>query len=103
MIRRPPRSTLFPYTALFRSLRAAADVLDGDSSIGAVGGRIVLPDGTLQEAGSIIWNDGTCLGYGRGGNPDDPEFMFRRDVDYCSGAFLMTPRAVFEQDRKSVV
>src|SRR2546427_3280164 len=24
MIRRPPRSTLFPYTTLFRSLRAAA-------------------------------------------------------------------------------
>src|SRR5687768_18331370 len=26
MIRRPPRSTLFPYTTLFRSRRAAADV-----------------------------------------------------------------------------
>src|SRR3712207_7495659 len=26
MIRRPPRSTLFPYTTLFRSLYAAADV-----------------------------------------------------------------------------
>src|SRR2546430_13313941 len=26
MIRRPPRSTLFPYTTLFRSLRAADDV-----------------------------------------------------------------------------
>src|SRR5260221_13393392 len=25
MIRRPPRSTLFPYTTLFRSLRAALD------------------------------------------------------------------------------
>src|SRR3712207_8189731 len=25
MIRRPPRSTLFPYTTLFRSLRAAAE------------------------------------------------------------------------------
>src|SRR5258707_8624341 len=25
MIRRPPRSTLFPYTTLFRSLRGAAD------------------------------------------------------------------------------
>src|SRR3712207_8064707 len=25
MIRRPPRSTLFPYTTLFRSLRAAVD------------------------------------------------------------------------------
>src|SRR2546426_5617390 len=27
MIRRPPRSTLFPYTTLFRSLRTVADSL----------------------------------------------------------------------------
>src|SRR5688572_32053251 len=34
MIRRPPRSTLFPYTTLFRSLaegHVAGDVLDGDA------------------------------------------------------------------------
>src|SRR3712207_8920993 len=32
MIRRPPRSTLFPYTTLFRSLRqhVVQDVVDGD-------------------------------------------------------------------------
>src|SRR5436190_14092818 len=29
MIRRPPRSTLFPYTTLFRSLPAAPQVCDG--------------------------------------------------------------------------
>src|SRR3712207_6959866 len=29
MIRRPPRSTLFPYTTLFRSLEVAAHVLVG--------------------------------------------------------------------------
>src|SRR3712207_8687506 len=29
MIRRPPRSTLFPYTTLFRSLGAAGAVVDG--------------------------------------------------------------------------
>src|SRR5258708_17629927 len=29
MIRRPPRSTLFPYTTLFRSLRGAAGVPAG--------------------------------------------------------------------------
>src|SRR3712207_7383528 len=28
MIRRPPRSTLFPYTTLFRSFRKAAEVMD---------------------------------------------------------------------------
>src|SRR2546421_7564340 len=31
MIRRPPRSTLFPYTTLFRSLRPSASRLGKDS------------------------------------------------------------------------
>ncbi len=78
------------------AVTAALAVLAADPTIGAVGGRIILPDGTLQEAGSIVWSDGSCSGYGRGRQPDDPEFMFARDVDYCSGAFLLTPRAVFE-------
>src|SRR5256885_11060954 len=29
MIRRPPRSTLFPYTTLFRSLRVDLDAIEG--------------------------------------------------------------------------
>src|SRR2546430_6584596 len=29
MIRRPPRSTLFPYTTLFRSIERPADAVDG--------------------------------------------------------------------------
>src|SRR2546430_7051104 len=33
MIRRPPRSTLFPYTTLFRSLRAPLRAIDGYSNI----------------------------------------------------------------------
>src|SRR5688572_32745008 len=31
MIRRPPRSTLFPYTTLFRSLASAADIVRADA------------------------------------------------------------------------
>src|SRR3712207_7978746 len=38
MIRRPPRSTLFPYTTLFRSHRAAAARRDGRLGRGG-GGR----------------------------------------------------------------
>ncbi|MBP8937036.1 MAG: class I SAM-dependent methyltransferase, partial [Agrobacterium sp.] len=79
------------------SLETAARLLDTDPSIGAVGARIILPDGTLQEAGAIIRADGSRSGYGHGRNPEDAEFMFRRDVDYCSGAFLMTPRTLFER------
>ena len=63
--------------------------------VGAVGGKILLANGSLQEAGSIIWCDGTTLGYGRNGDPAAPEFNFRRAVDYCSGAFLVTPRDLF--------
>src|SRR2546430_4392296 len=44
MIRRPPRSTLFPYTTLFRSERAAVGTLkvrhlvDGDRRVAAASG-----------------------------------------------------------------
>ncbi|MBE65572.1 MAG: glycosyl transferase family 2, partial [Gammaproteobacteria bacterium] len=77
------------------SLSNAIHTIDNDTEVGAVGGRIQLIDGTLQEAGSIIWNDGSCFGYGRGENPDDPKFMFSRQVDYCSGAFLLFRKADF--------
>ena len=79
------------------ALEAALDVLWEDVSAGAVGGRIELLDGTLQEAGNIIWRDGSCAGYGRGENPEDPAFCFRREVDYCSGAFLMFRAARFRE------
>lgn len=79
------------------SLDAALDALQSADDIGAVGGRIVLADGHLQEAGSIVWNNGATSGYGRGRFPDEPEFMFRRQVDYCSGAFLLTPARLFAE------
>lgn len=71
--------------------------LDAEPDAGAVGGPILLWDGRLQEAGSIIWRDGSCLGYGRGDSPDAGPYRHVRDVDYCSGAFLMVRRALFEQ------
>src|SRR4029077_6625651 len=37
-----------------------------DPTVGAVGSRLVNPDGTLQEAGSLIWNDGTGVNIGNG-------------------------------------
>lgn len=77
------------------ALSSALGTIRGAVGIGAVGGRIVLLDGTLQEAGSIVWRDGSCLGYARGESPLAPAVMFRRDVDFCSGAFLLTPRELF--------
>lgn len=77
------------------AVAAATQTLDSSPDIGAVGGRVILPDGSLQEAGSIVWRDGSCQGYGRGRAPFAPEFMFRREVDYCSAVFLLTRRDLF--------
>src|SRR5258708_26669959 len=42
MIRRPPRSTLFPYTTLFRSSmqRGVAQLADADGDVGALGQQV---------------------------------------------------------------
>jgi GT2 family glycosyltransferase len=79
------------------AVAAAAAALDSSPDVGAVGARLVLPSGRLQEAGSIIWSDATTSGYGRGTDPESGEVMFRRDVDYCSAAFLLTPRALWNR------
>jgi GT2 family glycosyltransferase len=79
------------------TMQSSLQTIRSAPDIGAVGGRLILLDGTLQEAGSIIWQDGSCLGYGRGDNPFAPMYMFRRDVDYCSGAYLLTPRHIWEK------
>ena len=79
------------------ALSSALRSISNDASVGAVGGKIVLTDGSLQEAGCIIWQDGSCLGYGRGDDPSFSAYMFERDVDYCSGVFLLFRRSEFEE------
>ena len=77
------------------ALREALNTLDQSADIGAVGGRIILANGKLQEAGSIVWSDGSAAGYLRNMPPEIGEAMFRRDVDFCSAAFLLTPKKVW--------
>jgi GT2 family glycosyltransferase/glycosyltransferase involved in cell wall biosynthesis len=77
--------------------RLALARLFGAASVGAVGGKLIRTNGQLQEAGSIIWRDGTTLGYLRDADPNIPEANFVREVDYCSGAFLMLRTALVRQ------
>jgi len=63
---------------------------------GAVGCKLIWHNGRLQEAGSIIWSDGSALGYGQGDNPMRPEYSYLREVDYCSGACLLVRKDLFQ-------
>ncbi len=74
-----------PANAIARAVRR----LECDATIGAVGGKVVRTHGMLQEAGSILFRDGSALGYGRDDHAGAPEYNFVRDVDYCSGVFLL--------------
>jgi GT2 family glycosyltransferase/glycosyltransferase involved in cell wall biosynthesis len=56
---------------------------------GVVGAQLVLPDGRLQEAGCIVWGDGSPWNYGRTRNPHEPAYAYARQVDYVSAAALM--------------
>jgi GT2 family glycosyltransferase len=61
------------------AIESAIRTLETTADAGAVGGRILLLDGSLQEAGSMIFSDGSCLG------------------DYCSGAFLLCQTTLFRE------
>lgn len=71
--------------------------IESDERIGAVGSMFLYEDGTIQEAGAGVWQNGAAFHYGWGGSPDDRRYTFRREVDYCSGASLLIRRDLFEQ------
>jgi len=77
-------------------LEALVAAADGDPEIAAVGSRIRFADGTLQEAGSIVWQGGSTAPVGRGLPADGLAWRFRRDVTYASACSLLVRRSDFE-------
>lgn len=78
-------------------LDALAATFQEHPDAGLVGARLVYPDGRLQEAGGVVFADGSGWNYGRGDDPDHCRYAYLRDADYLSGAAIAIPRALFAQ------
>jgi GT2 family glycosyltransferase/SAM-dependent methyltransferase len=78
-------------------LAALLDAVRSHPRVGAVGAKLLDPAGRLQEAGSVVWSDGSAWNIGRGEDPEAPEYDYVREVDYCSAACLLVPRELFRE------
>lgn len=69
-------------------LDALIETFETEARVGLVGAKLIYPDGRLQEAGGIVFNDASGWNYGRFADPAAPEYNYLREVDYCSGAAI---------------
>jgi GT2 family glycosyltransferase len=76
-------------------LDALLDTFDRFPDTGLAGAQLLYPDGTLQEAGGIIFRDGSGWNYGKHDDAANPEYQYSREVDYCSGACIMLRTELF--------
>jgi len=63
---------------------------------GLAGSKLILPNGKLQEAGSVIWADGSAMNYGRDRDPQEGRVNYVCEVDYVSGASIMLPKDLWD-------
>ncbi len=70
--------------------------IERDPSVAAAGGRVLSPDGTLQEAGSVLWSDGWVAHVGAGLPADSNAYYYVRYADYVSANGLLVDREAWD-------
>lgn len=79
------------------ALDALFDTFEAHPDAGLVGARLLYPDGWQQEAGGLVWRDGTAWNDGHQDDPRKPAYNYLRDADYISGAAIMLPLALWRE------
>ena len=72
-------------------------LMESNGEIGLTGPKLIFKNGRIQEAGGIVWNDGSAWNYGRGEYADRPEYNYVKDVDYISGACILIRTEVWRK------
>lgn len=78
-------------------LSSLITLAENNSDIGIVGSKLIYPDGRLQEAGGIIWNDASGWNFGRLDDPEKPEYNYVKETDYVSGASLLIRKETWDK------
>ncbi|MCX6976168.1 MAG: glycosyltransferase family 2 protein, partial [Verrucomicrobia bacterium] len=78
-------------------LDGLVEEFDREPTAGVVGSMIINSDHRLQEAGVVIFSDGSGMPYGSGDSPLDWQYRSRREVDYCSGCSLLVRRSLWDE------
>lgn len=78
-------------------LKPMVELLEEHPEAGMTGAKLVYPHGCLQEAGGILWKDGSAWNYGHMKNPTEPDFCYVKEADYISGAAIMIRTSLWKE------
>ena len=68
-----------------------------NNKAGLVGGMLLYPNGDIQEAGGIVWNNGQPWNVAKGKDSYHCEYNYTREVDYISGAALCMKKQLWDE------
>jgi GT2 family glycosyltransferase/glycosyltransferase involved in cell wall biosynthesis len=64
--------------------------------VGVAGSKLLYDDGTLQEAGGLMWDDASAWNFGNRDDGRAPAYNYVREVDYVTGASIAVRRSLFD-------
>jgi GT2 family glycosyltransferase len=77
-------------------LEALLEAAEAYPEAGAIGSKVLWPDGQLQDAGCILWRDASTSACWVGAAPSPDSFDKIRAVDYCGTSSLLIRASVWD-------